>query len=185
MRKFLIPALLTCFAVTVFAAAPTLRVARISSTDQRLNVEIQNAPLSSVVRALELHLTRPVAVETGADRVVSFRASSVLAEQALEAIVRAEKLTLESRDGWLAIRDPREATVSLDVKDAELGVILRELKRQCGIRNILVDPDVGERKGTFLFTDVPCSVAFMVVFRSLGLAAELEPNSVLRLQNPR
>lgn len=182
IQKLLIASSLLLFSSTAFAS-PTLRVSRASSTDQRLNVEIQNAPLSAVIRALELHLSKPVAVETGAERLISFRARAILADDLLAAIIGAEKLTLESRDGWLAIRDPHEATVSLNVKDAELGIILRELKRQCGIRNIVVDPDVGERKGTFLFNEVPCSIAFKVVFNSLGLAAQLEPNSVLQVEN--
>lgn len=184
MSKKLIAPLLLLFSTIAFAA-PALRISRVSSIDQRLNVEIQQAPLSAVVRALELHLTKPVSVETGADRLISFRARAVLADDLLAAIVQEEKLILEDRDGWLAIRDPQEPTFSLNVKDAELGVIVRELKRQCGVRNILVDPDVGERKGTFLLNDVPCSLAFKVIFNSLGLAAQLEPNSILHVEQRR
>jgi type II secretory pathway component HofQ len=73
-----------------------------------------------------------------------------------------------------------ERTVTLDVKDADVRVILRSMKTQCAVRNLIVDPDV-QGKGTFLFREVPCSTAFRVVFRSLGLAAASEPNSVVMI----
>ena len=72
----------------------------------------------------------------------------------------------------------REHTVTLDVKDAEVREILRSMARQCAIRNLVVDPDV-QGKGTFFFEKVPCQVAFPTVFRSLGIDASSQPNSVV------
>jgi hypothetical protein len=183
MRKILM-----CLALAIAVpsqAATTLKITRVSSSDQRLNVDIQNAPLSAVVKALELHLVKPVIVETGADRVVTYRASRILPKGLLAEILKQQGLILESRGDWEVIRDPREPSVSMDVKDAEIGFILAELKRQCGIRNLMVDPEVKDQKGTFLFNEVPCTLAFKVVFNSLGLAAQVEPNSVLNVETPR
>jgi hypothetical protein len=72
----------------------------------------------------------------------------------------------------------RELTVTLDVKDAEVRDILRSMQKQCGIRNLVVDPNV-QGKGTFYFEKVPCRVAFAMVFRSLGIDAATHPNSVI------
>lgn len=71
-----------------------------------------------------------------------------------------------------------ERTVRLDVKDADVRVILKSMQQQCAVRNLMIDPEV-EGRGTFLFRDVPCSTAFSVVFRSMGLAPAIEPNSVI------
>ena len=71
-----------------------------------------------------------------------------------------------------------ERTVTIDVKDAEVGEILKDLKKQCRIRNLMIDPNV-TGKGTFYFRDVPCRQAFGVVFRSLGLDAVTYENSVV------
>ena len=81
-----------------------------------------------------------------------------------------------------ATAEPKEKSVTLDVKDAEVRVILRSMQKQCGIRNLIVDPDV-TGSGTFFFRDVPCDTAFRVVCRSLGLAARMEPSSVVSVEN--
>jgi len=72
----------------------------------------------------------------------------------------------------------KEPTVDLDVKDEDVIVILYTLKEQCGIRNMLIDKNVGGR-AMFYFRDVPCTTAFDVVARTMGLAYEIEPNSVV------
>jgi type II secretory pathway component HofQ len=67
----------------------------------------------------------------------------------------------------------RQRTVTLDVKDEDIRVILKSMQRQCAIKNLLLDKDV-QGTGTFLFRDVPCRTAFDVVFRSAGLAGTVD-----------
>ena len=61
--------------------------------------------------------------------------------------------------------------VTLDVKDADVHVVLKSIQKQCGIRNLVIDPGV-TGSGTFLFHDVPCKVALDTVLRVTGLAAK-------------
>lgn len=67
------------------------------------------------------------------------------------------------------------ATVSLDVKDADLRVILKSMQKQCGIRNLLIDKEV-QGETTLLFRDVPCERAFKVVFAQHSLTGQVEQN---------
>ena len=68
-------------------------------------------------------------------------------------------------------------TVTLDVKDGEARAVLQSMRKQCGIRNMIIDPEV-QGSGTFYFKEVPCGTAFRVVFRTLGLTGQIEPNLV-------
>jgi hypothetical protein len=86
----------------------------------------------------------------------------------------------------LAADAARPRTVTMDVKDAEARDVLRSMQKQCGIKNMLVDPEVQELKGaTFKFTEVPCDVAFRVVFRTFGLAGVIHPNSIVTVKPRR
>jgi type II secretory pathway component GspD/PulD (secretin) len=67
------------------------------------------------------------------------------------------------------------ATVSLDVKDADVRVVLKSMQQQCGIKNLLIDKDV-QGEATILFRDVPCATAFKVVFRQFGLTGQVAKN---------
>lgn len=69
--------------------------------------------------------------------------------------------------------EKQQRSVSLDVKDAEARVILRSLQKQCGIKNLVIDPEV-QGSGTFYFRDVPCEKAFPIVLRTMGLAGTIE-----------
>jgi hypothetical protein len=75
-------------------------------------------------------------------------------------------------------------TVTLDVKDAEARVVLRSMQKQCGIKNLVIDPNV-QGSGTFYFREVPCETAFPIVLRTMGLAGKMEPNSVVTVGIPR
>ena len=77
--------------------------------------------------------------------------------------------------------EERQPVVNLDVKDEDIRVILKSMKEQCGIRNLLIDKDVAG-KAMFYFRDVPCTTAFDVVARTMGLAYDIEPNSVVNVQ---
>lgn len=83
-----------------------------------------------------------------------------------------------------AYAEEKEPAVNLDVKDEEIRVILKSMKEQCGIKNLLIDKDVAG-KGTFILRDVPCSRAFDIVARTMGLAYDIEPNSVVNVQTRR
>lgn len=69
-------------------------------------------------------------------------------------------------------------SVTLDVKDEDVRVILHSMQQQCAIKNLIIDKEVSG-KGTILFRAVPCETAFRVVFRSFGLAGQVYPNSVV------
>ncbi|MDQ3281149.1 MAG: hypothetical protein M3Q69_07030 [Acidobacteriota bacterium] len=66
-------------------------------------------------------------------------------------------------------------SVTLDVKDADVRVILKSMQQQCGIRNLLIDKEVSGA-GTLLFREVPCATAFKVVFQQFGLRGQIEQN---------
>ena len=78
-----------------------------------------------------------------------------------------------------AVVKSSEPTVSIDVKDAEAGEILKSLQKQCGVRNLMIDPDVKKAKGTFYFYEVPCRQAWAVVLRSMGLESVVYSSSVV------
>ena len=67
------------------------------------------------------------------------------------------------------------ATVSLDVKDADVRDVLRSMQKQCGIKNLLIDREV-QGATTLLFREVPCKTAFKVVFAQHSLTGQVEQN---------
>jgi type II secretory pathway component HofQ len=71
-----------------------------------------------------------------------------------------------------------QPTVTLDVKDEDVRVILASMQKQCGIKNLIVDKDVAG-KGTIFFRDVPCATAFRTVFQQFGLAGQVDANIVV------
>lgn len=83
-----------------------------------------------------------------------------------------------------AAEQPKEPVVNLDVKDEDIRVILKSMQEQCGIKNLLIDKEVGG-KGTFILRDIPCDRAFDIVARTMGLAYDIEPNSVVNVQARR
>lgn len=74
--------------------------------------------------------------------------------------------------------EEKPKTVTLDVKDEDVNVILKSMQKQCGIKNLLVDKDV-TGKGMVYFTEVPCPTAFRTVFMQFGLTGQVEPNIVV------
>jgi type II secretory pathway component GspD/PulD (secretin) len=66
--------------------------------------------------------------------------------------------------------------VTLDVKDTDLIVVLRSMQKQCGIRNLVIDPDVKGTVSRLKFNEVPCDNAFKVVFGQFGLTGQVEQN---------
>lgn len=75
---------------------------------------------------------------------------------------------------------PAEKLVTIDYKDAQAKVILKDMQKQCGIKNLVLDPGV-DAKGTFLLTDVPCKEAFSVVLRTMGLDAKIYSSNIVNV----
>jgi type II secretory pathway component GspD/PulD (secretin) len=72
---------------------------------------------------------------------------------------------------FMLARAPQPKTVTIDVKDEDVRVILKSMQTQCGIKNLIIDKEV-QGKGTFLFHQLPCERAFDVVFRTMSLRAK-------------
>ena len=155
-----------------------------SGEAKRVDVVASAEPLSSIAAALELHLPAPVVLNTSRDPIVSYTARNVAPETALRGILAKTKLELRKHDARWEIVDPAEPTVTRDVKDAEARVILKSMQKQCGIKNLVIDPTV-RGSGTFLFNEVPCNQAFSVVLRTLDLGFSVYSNSVMTVEPRR
>lgn len=149
------------------------------AANKTIDVVIVREPFSAALRAIDSYLPRPIDLLIGNnDPIVSYRANHVAPIDAVRAIVAAAHFELVSDNSGLWVRDRNESSVTLDVKDEDVRSILTSMQRQCGIRNLMIDPDV-QGKGTFLFRDVPCQTAFTTVFKSLGLSSTIYENSVI------
>jgi hypothetical protein len=175
VKRFLVVLALVCCALPSFASVSVR-----SSKKSTVDVSIAGEPLSAAVGALEPFLGREVDRLLGDDPIVSYRATRVTPDAALRGIVAAAHVLLVEDQGRLWIRDAKEPSVTLDVKDADVRTILASMQKQCGIRNLMIDPQV-QGNGTFLFHGVPCRKAFDVVLRSLGLSSTTYGNSVVAI----
>lgn len=164
--------------ISVGAQASTISIKRSEEKAGTLNVNIVDASLSEAVAALAMYLPLGVEQRTNGDPHVTLKVRNALPEGVLRALALAARVDFVASDDRYTLKEHSEATVSLDVKDAEVRVILKSMQEQCGIKNLIVDPNV-TGTGTFLFHDVPCRVAFDTVFRSLGLASTEYSNSVV------
>lgn len=150
-----------------------------STANKSLDVAIVREPFTAALQAIQPYLPQRVDVLIGnSDPLVTCRANHVAPLDALRALVAAAHLELVSDNSGLWVRDAKEPSVTIDVKDADVRTILTSMQRQCGIRNLMIDPDV-QGKGTFLFRNVPCQTAFATVFKSLGLTSTTYDNSVI------
>lgn len=164
----------------VLARQGEIMIRRVSATSSLVSITAEKASLRGLLAALALHLPERLAVELDGDRVVTYKARSVQPDSALVAIASRARLVADRRDRSWVVFDPREPAVTLDVKDEPIANILRSVQKQCGIRNLMIDPDV-QGSGTFLFREVRCGVALETIFRSMGLTSESYPSSVLRV----
>jgi type II secretory pathway component HofQ len=99
----------------------------------------------------------------------------------VKIVLLAGLLALAPLTAHAAEKQEKEPTVTLDVKDEDIREVLKSMKEQCGIRNLLIDKDVNGRT-MFYFQDVPCTRAFDVVARTMSLAYDIEPNSVVNVK---
>jgi len=167
--------------VSVVIAVPTFATVSVKRSEDKagtLNINIVDAPLSEAIAGLQFYLPLGVEQRTGGDPHVTLKVRNALPEGVLRALALAARVDFVASEDRYTLKDHTEASVTLDVKDAEVRVILKSMKEQCGIRNLIVDPNV-TGTGTFLFHDVPCRTAFDIVLRSLGLASAEYSNSVV------
>jgi hypothetical protein len=148
-----------------------------------LRVDVRAASVREIVKAIEPHLGERVIVRTDRNPVLDFRSPGIEPMAALELVVtRAGLVLAQENDLWVA-SDPSEPTLTIDIKDGEVRDIMREVKSQCGIRNLIVDPDV-QGRGTFLFNDLPCSQAIRTILATMGLDYEID-SAVMRVAADR
>jgi hypothetical protein len=169
------------FALMFLLATPafaSISVRRSPYNSKTIDVYIVDERVSDAIGSIEMYLPKTVEMVLGDDPVITYRAKEVAPEKALRALTTAAKLTLTSNDDQYWIRSSGDPTVTLDVKDAEAREILKSMQRQCGIRNLLIDPQV-QGTGTFLFNQVPCRQAFSIVLQSMGLAAQTYSNNIV------
>lgn len=164
------------------ASAPPVTIT-IDRTAGTAKVRAVDASLNDLIKLSSLR-SGIFVTGTVPEQRVSMLMRDVPVGQLVERVAREAGLLLVERDGAWHLIDPAEARVSLDVVDAELAVIIRSLANQCGIRNVMIDPGVSG-KGTFILASVPCSSAIPVVFQTLGIRGELQPNSILVVRGGR
>ena len=170
----------TLCAVTLALALTTSLHASIAVATRGANgqtfysVSVQRERVDRVAAKIAALTRRPIIVEDQGAKLISFDVTDASDRVLIDAVADAAGLHVVNSANAVRLQQ-KEATVTLDVKDADVRAILRSMKEQCGIRNLMIDPDV-QGSGTFLFNDVPCSDAFSVVTRSLGLSAEMSGN---------
>lgn len=81
-------------------------------------------------------------------------------------------------------RKIQQPAVTLDVKDEDARTILKSMQQQCGIKNLVIDPQV-QGKATFYFRGVPCSTAFDAVLATFRLKAIVYSDSLTAVERNR
>jgi hypothetical protein len=142
-----------------------------------LRIEAKDASLRELLAALQVHLDQRIVLQFDGDRLVRLTARALPAEEAVRLAARSTGLKVAKTGGSFMLTDPREPVLHMNVKNAEVRDILRSVREQCGIRNLIIDPEVSGQ-GTFLFTGLPCGEGLRVILASLGLGAEIESGLV-------
>lgn len=177
MRLFTAVALCLVAGAGSSQAANSIEIRKASPQSKTIDIRFEST-LSAVAAALAIHVGTPVDYLVSDRVLLRYGRRNVTPLMALREIVQKNGYVLELRGGRYEIRDPKEATVTLDVQDVDVRATLLQLKKQCGIENLIIDREV-QGKGTFLFRDVPCSSAFRTVFNTFALAGEAQSNSVM------
>lgn len=177
MKRILV-VLAIAVAVPAFGS---ISINRSPAKPRTLDVRVAGEPLSVALKALEMYLPAGVELATDSDPMVALRADEIAPVEALRRLVAAAGLVLRTESDRYTIRDVNEPAVTLDVKDADARAIFKSMQKQCGIRNLMIDPHV-QGSGTFLFHDLPCRTAFSTVLRSLGLTSVSYSNSVVAIE---
>jgi hypothetical protein len=174
--RFALAALLL-LATPAFASLSVKRAEKPKTID----VVIVDEPLSAAVRAIAAQTTRRVQLLVSDDPRITYTAKQIAPEAALRAVaeIAGVKLTINRDQYW--IQNAPESTVTLDVKDQDIRVILKDMQKQCRIKNLVIDPQVSGT-GTFLFENLACRTAFHVVLRTAGLGYVDYGNSVMSVE---
>jgi type II secretory pathway component GspD/PulD (secretin) len=158
------------------SARADVTVRRSARTRGHVDIVATRAPLAEVARALEPYLGRPVTVDAGRERRVTYAANDIVPASALAGVAAAAHIVVDNSHG-LVLREAVEPAVTIDVKDADIRTILKTVQRQCGMRNLIIDPDVAG-SGTFLFNRVPCALALDTILTTMGLGRYSESSAV-------
>jgi|GEM_PF-582204 len=140
-----------------------------------LRLAASRAPLSRVLVRLERELDRRVVLDFDTERQVTLLVKRATPDELLRRVAVAAGLTVLKTNSSYILRDASEPTLTIDVKDADVRLIMREVKEQCGIKNMIIDPEV-QGTGTFLFDGVPCRLGIRTILASLGLGSEPYPD---------
>jgi type II secretory pathway component GspD/PulD (secretin) len=165
-----------CLAAAVLAPLQaSMAVATRKSGDSTLiSLAVEKEKVVTVAAKISSISGRSVEIVSGASALVTFSITDASARATLDALGKAAGMYVLDTPTGVRLQHA-EPGVTLDVKDADIRKILQSMKEQCGIRNLMIDPEV-QGTGTFLFNDVPCSDAFGVVTRTMGLAGEFSGN---------
>lgn len=142
-----------------------------------LNVDAKGASLRELLAAVQVHVEDRIVLSIDGDRSIHLSARNQTPREVIRRAAKSVDLQMVETAGSILLTDPREPVLHLDVKDAPVRDILASVRRQCGIRNLIIDPEV-TGQGTFLFAEVPCVEGLRVILASLGLAADIEPGVV-------
>jgi hypothetical protein len=97
-----------------------------------IDVAIVREPFSTALRAIQPYLPGPVDLLLGeTDPVVTYRAHRIAPMDALRAMVTIAHLELADDNSGLWVRDRKEPSVTLDVKEEDARSILTSIQRQC------------------------------------------------------
>ncbi|MDX1582609.1 MAG: hypothetical protein R3338_03335 [Thermoanaerobaculia bacterium] len=169
---------LSCLLPAICMQASAAGSITIDKTSATASVEAVDVPLGDLIEAARLRTGTSVRGTIPMINV-TMTVRDVHLGSLVERILTEAGLTFEREDGSILLRSPAEKTVSLDVVDASVHQLVDSLAEQCGIRNVMIDPDVKMRGGTFRFVGVPCSTALRVVFSTMDLDAAVDSGSVL------
>ncbi|HUF17608.1 MAG TPA: hypothetical protein VMS12_06150 [Thermoanaerobaculia bacterium] len=142
-----------------------------------LHVDAKGVSLRELVAAVQLHVDHRIVLRFEGDRLIRLTARDITPAEIVRRAARLSALHVSETAGSMMLTDPLEPVLHLDVKNASVRDILRSVREQCGIRNLIIDQEVSGQ-GTFLFTGVPCGEGLRVILASLGLAAEVEKGLV-------
>lgn len=154
-----------------------VRVIPSESHRGRLQLPASAVSLRELLAAIQLHTDHRIILRFEGDRLVRMSSRLLRPREAIREAVRVSGLRMNEGQGVITITNPLEPVLHLNVKDAAVRDILKSVRDQCGIRNLIIDPEVGG-EGTFLFVGVPCGEGLRVILASLGLAAEVESGLV-------
>lgn len=161
------------------AQAGEVRIVR--TAGDQLRIIATDADARQLASALRPYLDREIAIR--ASRPVSLDSIGGDGEGLAWAVAATTGQVLAKSDRTYRILPAGDATVTLDGYSQSSRAIIREMASQCGIRNLALDPGIGDPALTIRFEDVPCVDAFKVVLRSAGWQAEGAGN-LMRVSTP-